>query len=83
MRCNPFKRHRFPAEVIFLAVRWYYRYPLSYCDMGDMLAERGIAVDAATIYRWVQKFGPEIAKRVYQHRSWRGLIRTWTQPTSG
>lgn len=38
-----------------------------------MLAERGIVVDAATIYRWVQKFGPEIAKRTSARRGWRGL----------
>ncbi|ASP23192.1 DDE domain protein (plasmid) [Antarctobacter heliothermus] len=42
--------------------------------MRDLLAGRGITVDAATIYRWVQKFGPELRKRAYgQHRSWRGL----------
>lgn len=71
---NPFKRHRFPKDVILLAVRWYCRYPLSYRDVRDLLAERGIMLDAATIYRWVQKFGPEIRKRAYgRHRSWRGL----------
>ena len=59
-----------------LAVRWYCRYPLSYRDVRDMLAERGIMVDAASIYRWVRKFGPEIRKRALSHhRSWRGL--TW------
>ena len=71
---NPFKHHRFPQAIILLAVRWYCQYPLSYRDVRDLLAERGIAVDAATIYRWVQKFGPEIRKRAYgRHRSWRGL----------
>jgi len=70
---NPFKHHRFPQEVILLAFRWYCRYPLSFRDVRDLLAERGITVDAATIYRWVQKFGPEIRRRAYgQHRSWRG-----------
>lgn len=60
--------------MILLAVRWYCRYPLSYRDVQDLLAERGITVDAATIYRWVQKFGPEIRKRAYgRHRGWRGL----------
>jgi IS6 family transposase len=34
-----------------MAVRWYYRYPLSYRDVRDLLAERGISVDAATVYR--------------------------------
>lgn len=72
---NPFKRHRFPPEVILLAVRWYCRYPLSYRDVRDLLAERGVQVDPGTINRWVVKFGPEIAKRSFKHRSWRGL--TW------
>lgn len=73
-RKNPFKRHRFPREIILLAVRWYCRYPLSCRDVRDMLAERGVMVDASTIYRWVKKFGPEIRNRAYgAHRSWRGL----------
>ena len=70
---DPFKGHRFPCEVILMAVRWYCRFPLSYQDVTDLLAERGITVDRATVFRWVQKFGPEIAKRAYAHRSWRGL----------
>ena len=75
-RRDPFRGHRFPKDVILLAVRWYCRYPLSYRDVRDLLAERGISVDAATVYRWIQKFGPEIRKRAYaRHRSWRGL--TW------
>jgi len=71
---NSFKRHRFPREIILLAVRWYCRYPLSCRDVRDLLAERGVAVDASTIHCWVRKFGPEIRKRAYGgHRSWRGL----------
>nr|WP_264210832.1 IS6 family transposase [Leisingera thetidis] len=73
-RRNPFKRHRFLREVILLAVRWYCRYPLSYRDVRDMLAKRGVAVDASTVHRWVRKFGPENRKRAQaRHRSWRGL----------
>jgi hypothetical protein len=64
---NPFKGHRFPPEVILLAVRWYCRYPLSCRDVRDLLAERGIHVDPGTINRWVLKFGPEIAKRSFTH----------------
>lgn len=73
MRRDPLKGHRFPRDVILLAVRWYCRFPLSYQDVSVLLAERGIAVDRATVFRRVQKFGPEIAKRAYNHRSWRGL----------
>ncbi len=44
--------YRFPREVIAVAVRWYLRYGLSYRDVEELLAERGIAVDHVTIYRW-------------------------------
>jgi IS6 family transposase len=54
-----FAGFRFPAEVISLAVRWYLRYGLSYRDVEELLAERGILVDHVTIYRWVQRFTPE------------------------
>ena len=48
----------FPPEAILLAVRWYLRYGLSYRDLGELLAERGIEVDHVTLYRWVQRFTP-------------------------
>ena len=53
------RRLRFPAEVISVAVRWYLRYGLSYRDVEELLAERGITVDHVTVYRWVQRFTPE------------------------
>jgi transposase-like protein len=48
--------YRFPREVIAVAVRWYLRYGLSYRDVEELLAERGITVDHVTVYRWVQTF---------------------------
>ena len=57
---SSFAGFRFPPEVIILAVRWYLRYSLSYRDVAELLAERGIAVDHVTIYRWVQRFTPEL-----------------------
>ena len=66
-RKQPFKRHRFPSLIILSAVRMYLRYPLSYQDVADLLAERGIDVDRSTVFRWVQKFGPELAKRTERH----------------
>ena len=54
-----FAGFRFPREVICVAVRWYLRYGLSYRDVEELLAERGITVDHVTIYRWVQRFTPE------------------------
>ena len=49
---------RFPPEVILLAVLWYLRYGLSYRDLEELLAERGIDVDHVTLFRWVQRFTP-------------------------
>src|SRR5581483_11973857 len=55
---SAFAGFRFPREVIVLAVRWYLRYELSYRDVEELMAERGIAVDHVTVYRWVQRFTP-------------------------
>jgi transposase-like protein len=52
----------FPPEVIVLAVRWYLRFALSYRDVEELLAERGIDVDHTTVYRWVQRFTPLLAE---------------------
>jgi transposase-like protein len=51
--------YRFPREVIAVAVRWYLRYGLSFRDVEELLAERGITVDHVTVYRWVQTFTSE------------------------
>ena len=59
-----FKHHRFPRDIILCAVQGYLRYPSSYQDEVDLLAERGITIDWSTAYLWVQKFGPESTKRV-------------------
>ena len=48
---SAFAGYRFPAEVILLAVRWYLRFGLSYRDLEEILAERGIEVDHVTVYR--------------------------------
>jgi hypothetical protein len=53
-----FAGFRFPPEVILVAVRWYLRYGLSYRDVEELLAERGIEVDHVSVYRWVQRFTP-------------------------
>ena len=53
---SSFAGFRFPPEVIILALRWYLRYSLSYRDVEELLAERGITVEHLTIYRWVQRF---------------------------
>ena len=55
---SAFKGFRFPPEVILLAVRWYLRFGLSYRDLEELLAERGVEVDHVTLHRWVQRFTP-------------------------
>src|SRR5450759_4455511 len=55
---SAFAGFRFPAEIIVLALRWYLRFGLSYRDVEELLAERGIEVDHVTVYRWVQRFTP-------------------------
>jgi IS6 family transposase len=64
-----FAGFRFPPEVISVAVRWYLRYGLSYRDVEELLAERGVTVDHVTVYRWVQRFTPEFieAARLCRH----------------
>jgi IS6 family transposase len=47
--------------VIVVAVRWYLRFNLSYRDVEELLAERGVEVDHVTVYRWVQRFTPLLA----------------------
>jgi transposase-like protein len=66
-----FAGFRFPPEVIVLAVRWYLRFGLSYRDVEELLAERGIDVDHVTVHRWVQRFAPLLADaaRFARHRA--------------
>src|SRR5436190_6361522 len=66
---NPFKGRQYSGHVILLAVRWYLRYPLAYEHVAEMLAERGLEVDASCIWRWVQAHAPEINKRCRPHLS--------------
>jgi transposase-like protein len=56
----------FADDIIVLAVRWCVRYRLSYAEVSEWLAERGVLVDPSTIYRWVQRFLPlfgEVARK--------------------
>jgi hypothetical protein len=59
-----FKRRRFPVEIILVCVRWYCKYGITYRDLAEMMQERGVDVDASTIFRWVQFYAPELEKRV-------------------
>ncbi len=77
---SAFAGFRFPPEVITVAVRWYLRYGLSYRDVEELLAERGVGVDHVSVYRWVQRFAPLFADaaRPCRHRVTAG---SWTRAT--
>ena len=62
-----FRGFRFPAEVILGAVRWSLQFPISYRDLERRLADRGVAVDHVSLFRWVQRFAPELEKRTRRH----------------
>jgi IS6 family transposase len=64
---NPFKGRQHPGEVIVLRVRLYLRYPLSYEHVTELVAERGVEVDAGCIWRWVQAYAAELNKRCRPH----------------
>jgi IS6 family transposase len=74
---SDFKWRQFEGAVILWAVRWYCRYGISYRDIEQMMGERGVSVDHSTIYRWVQRYAPEMEKRLRwqwrhpQSTSWR------------
>jgi transposase, IS6 family len=65
---SAFAGFRFPPDVIVLAVRWYLRFGLSYRDVEELLAERGVEVDHVTVYRWVLRFTPQLAVEEPAHR---------------
>ena len=66
-KTNPLKWRHFESEIILLCVRWDLRYSLSYRDLEEMMQERGLSVDHTTIYRWVQRYAPELDKRCRTH----------------
>jgi IS6 family transposase len=68
---SAFAGHRFPPEVIVVAVRWYLRYALSYWGLEELLAERGIEVDGVTLFQWVQRFTPQLIEAA---RPWRRAV---------
>ena len=83
-----YHRHRFPPEIIQHAIWLYLRFTLSYRDVEELLAERGLDISYETVRRWVLKFGPTIARRLRQRRPrpsdrWHldGVSRTsWRRP---
>jgi IS6 family transposase len=59
-----FKWRQFEPEVILLAVGWFLRFSLSYRDVEELPAERGLHADHVTVWRWVQRYAPEMERRL-------------------
>ena len=83
-----FRGRRFPEEIIMLCVRWYLRYCLSYRDLEEMMAERGVEVDHSTVARWVLHFGPilnDLIRREMRRPNVRGELmkRTFASRAAG
>ena len=75
-RPDPFKWRHFEPAIILCAVRWYLRYSLSYRDVTELLAERGLQVAHTTVWRWILRYAPELNRRLQArlkptNRSWR------------
>ena len=63
MQKTSYARHRFPPEIIQHVVWLYFRFPLSFRDVEDLLAERGVDVSYQTVRRWALKFGQAYARK--------------------
>jgi len=78
---DPIYRHRrFQSETIELCVRWYLTYRLSYRDLVEMMAERGVTVSHSTILRWVQRYVPEFERRWGRYAAVYIRPGGWTRP---
>ena len=62
-----FKWRQTAPELIVCAVRWYLRYLLSIRDVEELLDERGLKADHTTVWRWVQRYGPELEQGLHRH----------------
>jgi transposase-like protein len=74
-----YRRHRFPPVIIQHAIWVYLRFTLSYRDVEELLAERGLDISYETVRRWVLKFGPVIARQLRRHRSRPSDRWQWTR----
>ncbi len=68
MSLKLFKWKHFEKEIILLCMRWYLKYPLSYRNLVDMMAERGLVLTHTTIMRWVHQYSPIIREAMHMIR---------------
>ena len=70
-----FKGAHFPQDIILMGVRWYVAYPLSYRHVEELMQERGVPVDHATIQRWVVKYSAQLEEAFHYRK--RPVGRSW------
>jgi transposase-like protein len=71
---SPFKWRHYAPDIILLCVRWYCRYSLSYRDLEEVMSARGLSVDHASVWIWVQRYAPETNRRMRPHKDERNFI---------
>jgi putative transposase len=74
-----FKGAHFVKDIILTCVRWYLAYPLSYRQVEELMEERGVSVDHATINRWVLKYSPQLEEAFHRHKR---RVCIWMRPIS-
>src|SRR2546428_10811746 len=68
MMAISFKGAHFPQDIILMGVRWYVAYPLSYRHVEELMEERGVPIDHATIQRWVVKYSPQLKEAFHRRK---------------
>ena len=68
LKAISFKGAHFPHDIILMGVRWYVAYPLSYRHVEELMEERGVSVDHATIQRWVVKYSPLLEEAFHRRK---------------
>lgn len=74
-----YRGYRFPREIISHGVWLYHRFALSFRDVEELLAKRGVTVTYETVRQWCGKFGPEYAKKLRRRQGRLGEPGIWTR----
>ncbi|MGF1907757.1 IS6 family transposase [Aliivibrio salmonicida] len=77
MTNSEFKWKHFAPEIILWCLRWYGSTPMSYANLSDMLAERGISVNRSTIYRWFIEYSPKLRKKLRRNYQFIQTDSSW------
>ncbi|GAB3176839.1 hypothetical protein GCM10027162_25830 [Streptomyces incanus] len=75
--------HRYPVEVISHCVWLYFRFPLGFREVEELMPERGVVVSYGTVWRWCATFGQAYANGLCRRRPRPGTNGTWTRSSSG